>query len=169
MDQRHHQRALHRRLLLIVVGTALRAVRSPSAGHHPQLLALLKIEIGAFTLCAGGLESPEDLTREAADTIQVVAGLRAVSGQAYNRGNRVHTVRFQMTRSYASIQAAELALLDHPAEVPTSGNVKITTEGSSPDVRYLLNATAHAFAARQIGVSLVWVYTLTGGAISASP
>lgn len=128
----------------------------------------MKIEIGALTLCAGGLDSPEDLTREAADTIQVIAGLRAEFGQAVNRGNRMHTLRFQLTKSYASVQLAEVALLDHPDEVPTTGNVKLTSEGSAPTVRYIRNATVHAFAARQIGLSILWQYTITGGEISAT-
>jgi len=128
----------------------------------------LKIEIGAVTLCAGGLDSPEDLTREAADTIQVIAGLRAVWGQAVNRGNRVHTLRFQLTKSYDTAQLAEVALLDHPGDVPTTGNVKLTSEGTSPTVRYIRNATVHAFAARQIGVSILWQYSITGGEISAT-
>jgi hypothetical protein len=128
----------------------------------------LKIEIGAYTLCAGGSESPEDLSRDAADTIQIVPGLRAVEVQVFNRGNRAHSLRFQITRSYATVKAAETALLDHPDEVPTSGNVKLTTEGASPVVRYIRNATVHAFAARQTGVAIRWVYTITGGEISAS-
>jgi hypothetical protein len=117
----------------------------------------MKIEIGAYTLCAGGIESPEDLSRDAADTLQVIEGLRAQYGQAINRGNRVHTLRFQITRTYSDVQAAETALLDHPADVPTSGSVKITTEGASPTVRYLHDATVHTFNAKQIGLSLVWV------------
>lgn len=128
----------------------------------------MKIEIGAYTLCAGGSESPEDLAREGADTIQIAPGLRAEAVQVFNRGNRAHTLRFQITRAYASVKAAETALLDHPDEVPTSGNVKFTTEGASPAVRYLRNATVHAFAARQIGVCIKWVYTITGGAVSTS-
>lgn len=126
----------------------------------------MKIEVGAFTLCAGGLESPEDLAREAADTIQVAPGLRATVVKVFNRGNRAHTIRFQITRTYADLKAAETAWLDHPGEVPTSGIVKITTEGADPAIRYLLNATVHAFAVRQIGVSLLWVYTITGGQIT---
>jgi hypothetical protein len=128
----------------------------------------MKIEIGAVTLCAGALDSPEDLQREAADSLQVIPGLRATWAQAVNRGNRVHTLRFQLTKTYASVQLAEVALLDHPGDVPTTGNVKITSEGSSPTVRYIRNATVHAFAARQIGLSILWQYTITGGEISAS-
>jgi hypothetical protein len=128
----------------------------------------VKIEIGAVTLCAGGAESPEDLTREAADTVQIVPGLRATAVQVFNRGNRAHTLRFQITRTYADVKAAETALLDHPDAVPTSGNVKLTTEGASPVVRYIRAATVHAFAARQVGVSIRWVYTITGGAVSTS-
>lgn len=128
----------------------------------------MKIEIGAYTLCAGGSESPEDLARDAADTIQILPGLRAQYVQAVNRGNRQHSLRFQISRSYDSVKLAETALLDHPAEVPTTGNVKFTTEGSSPAVRYLRNATCHAFAARQVGVTIRWIYTITGGEISSS-
>jgi len=128
----------------------------------------MKIEIGAFTLCAGALESPEDLAREAADTVQLLPGIRAAYAGTLNRGNRSHTIRFQITREYADNQAAELALLDHPAEVPTTGDVKFSTEGGTPTVRYLRNATCHAFAARQIGRSILWTYTLTGGEIATS-
>lgn len=128
----------------------------------------MKIEIGAYTLCAGGLESPEDLSREAADTVQVLPGIRATYAGTLNRGNRQHTLRFSITRTYADAKAAELALLDHPAEVPVTGDVKLTTEGSSPAVRYLRDATCHAFAARQIGVSITWTYTITGGEIATS-
>ena len=128
----------------------------------------MKIEIGAYTLCAGGAESPEDLARDAADTLQIAAGLRATYGKAFNRGNRTHTFRFQITRQYSDVKAAEAALMDHPAEVPTTGTVKFTTEGSSPNVRYLYDATVHAFAATQIGVSLRWIYTITGGQISST-
>lgn len=128
----------------------------------------MKIEVGAYTLCAGGLESPEDLVREGVDTIQVAPGLRADAVEVFNRGNRQHTLRFQITRNYASLKLCETALLDHPDEVPTTGNVKITTEDASPNVRYIQNATCHAFAARQIGTSILWQYTITGGAISTS-
>lgn len=128
----------------------------------------MKIEIGAYTLCAGGAESPEDLQRDAADSVQVVAGLRAQYAAAYNRGNRAHTLRFQITRTYADVKTAETALLDHPAAVPTTGAVKITTEGGTPVVRYIRNATCHALAARQVGVSIQWIYTLTGGEIATS-
>lgn len=128
----------------------------------------MKIKIGTYTLCAGGLESPEDLAREAADTLQIVPGLRAQYAQAINRGNRTHTLRFSITRTYADFAAVEAALLDHPADVPTNGTVEITTEGGTPIVRYMRNATVHAFAARQIGVSIVWTYTITGGEIATS-
>ena len=129
----------------------------------------MKIEIGSYTLCAGGAESPEDLSREAEDSVQIAPGLRATAVQAFNRLNRQHRLRFQITRTYSDWQAAELALLDHPDEVPTTGNVKISTEGGTPTVRYIRNATVHAFAARQIGVSIQWIYTITGGAIASSP
>lgn len=128
----------------------------------------MKIEIGAYTLCAGGAQSPEDLSRDAADTIQIVPGLRATYAAAYNRGNRVHTLRFGITRTYAGVKEAETALLDHPAEVLTTGAVKVTTEGGTPVVRYIRNATCHALAARQIGVSIQWIYTITGGEIATS-
>ena len=128
----------------------------------------MKIEIGAFTLCAGGAESPEDLQREAADSVQVVPGLRAQYAKTYNRGNRTHTLRFQISRTYADVKATETALLDHPADVPTTGAVKITTEGGTPVVRYIRNATCHAMAARQVGVSIQWIYTITGGEIATS-
>ena len=98
----------------------------------------------------------------------MVPGLRAVAVQVFNRGNRAHTLRFQITRAYSTVKAAETALLDHPDEVPITGNVKLTTEGSSPVVRYIRNATVHAFAARQTGVCIRWIYTITGGAISSS-
>ena len=129
----------------------------------------MKIEIGAYTLCAGALESPEELSRAAEDQLQTALALRATEAKSYNRGNRTHSFRFRLTRTYASIAAAEVALLDHPAEVPATGTVKFTVEGASPAIRYLHAATCHAFAARQIGCSIQWDYTITGGTLDSTP
>lgn len=126
----------------------------------------MKIEIGSYVLCAGGEESPEDLLREAADTIQVVPRLRAAWAKVFNRGNRVHTLRFSITRSHASIKAAEEYLVTHPDAVPTTGDITITTEGAAPTTKTLKDGTCHAYAARQIGCSTTFTYTITGGEIT---
>lgn len=129
----------------------------------------MKIEIGeSYTLIAGGLESPEDQAVNAQEAVQLIEAIRAASIQAINRGNlaRVHT--FQITRSYDSIGAAELALFKHPGEIPKSGDITITVEPCDESAPYitLANATVHAYAAVQTGKSIQWRYTITSGACS---
>lgn len=127
----------------------------------------MKIVIGgSYTLIAGGAESPEDQEVNAQELLQVAEALRAVSAKAYNRGNLVRTHTFQITREYASIGAAERALFEHPTQVLKTGNIVITFEpctGSDPYIT-LTDATVHAYAARQTGVSIRWRYTITSGA-----
>lgn len=129
----------------------------------------MKIEIGeSFTLIQGGAESPEDLEVNAECLLQVAEGVRASAPKAFNRGNRATTLKFQITRTYASAGAAEQALFEHPGEIPTEGDITITCEpgGESATVITLSDATVHAFAARQIGLSIQWRYTITAGAVS---
>jgi len=119
-----------------------------------------------YTLIAGGSESPEDQEVNAQELLQIAEGLRATSAQAYNRGNFTRTHSFQITRTYASIGAAERALFEHPGQIPKEGDIKIIFEpctGADPYVT-LTNATVHAYAARQSGVAIRWRYTITSGA-----
>ena len=122
-----------------------------------------------YVLVAGGLDSPEDFAVNAEDMVQLLESVRAPELGVRNRGNRRHNLTFQLTRGYADIPTAEQALLDHPAEVPTEGTIRLTVEGTgTPAVRYLYNATVHAFAAQQIGCAILWRYTLTGGQLGAT-
>lgn len=127
----------------------------------------MKIEIGSapYVLIAGGAESPEDQEVNAQEALQVAEALRATGAQAFNRGNLTRTHTFQITREYESVGAAERALFEHPSEIPKEGDIVITFEpcdGTAPYIT-LTDATVHAYAARQIGVSIRWRYTITSG------
>lgn len=129
----------------------------------------MKIEIGeSFTLIAGGAESPEDLEVNAEALVQVAQGVRAAEARVFHRGNVQHRLTFQITRTYASAGAAEAALFEHPAEVPTEGDITITVEpcDATAKVATLTDAAVHVFAARQIGRSIQWRYTITAGGIT---
>lgn len=127
----------------------------------------MKIEIGAYTLIAGGEQSPEDLQVGADALVQIAQGLRAATARVFHRGNQTITLQFQVTRTYASAAAVEAALFSHPGEVPTEGDITITCEpcDETATVVTLADATLHAFAATQIGLSIRWRYTITAGAV----
>jgi hypothetical protein len=125
-----------------------------------------------FVLLEGGLESPEDQEMRAESLVQPREHVRAAAGGVFARGNLTRTHTFQCTRQYNTAGAAELALYEHPEEVPTGGLVRLTFEPvaeESPVVRLLHHAVVHAFAARQVGASVIWRYTITGGAITEPP
>jgi len=130
----------------------------------------MKIEIGEYTLVAGGAESPEDQEVNAQALIQVSQAVRASAARVWHRGNLTFTHTFQITRQYASAGAAEAALFTHPAEVPTEGDITITVEPCDETAATITleNAAIHAFAARQIGRSIQWRYTITSGSVAST-
>lgn len=123
-----------------------------------------------FTLMSGGVQSPEQLRMDAEVEAQVQQGLRSVDTVVYNRGNMHHRFEFASTRQYNSVREAEVALVDYPYNVPTTGIIRFTPEqGGAGDVRYMRNGTVHAFAAQQVGLAILWHFTVSGGALSNTP
>lgn len=128
----------------------------------------MKIEIGAFELFAGGQDSPEYLRISREDSVEPSGPVGAANGRVFNRGGRITRIECQKTKEHATVAAAELYLLEHPDEVPTTGDVTITSETvgmTAGTEKILKNATVHAFESEQIGCSTIFRYTITGGAL----
>ena len=128
----------------------------------------MRIFIDNFCLAAGGGESPEGLSINGEQTVQVTRFLNAANAGVMPLGGRVNTVAFAVTREHASQGAAAAFLFSHAATLPLSGDATFLCEDTEgPEVQYTALATAiRADQGTQEGSNTTHRYTLVCGVIS---
>jgi hypothetical protein len=102
---------------------------------------------------------------------------RAPYGSGFDRGNWRNVLSFRTWRgvdtsgvNFVDAEAALLQLLDHPQSLPAHGTLKIDVIGALTNAtRYLLDCMPQVIEVRDdVGVTLAWQYTFTGGALGVS-
>jgi hypothetical protein len=83
-----------------------------------------------------------------------------------DNGNMRWRVSFQTSRTFATVQAAELYALGYDALTPRTGTLKMECiNGGSVSSRQMLNAVVPPPARNLVGCTLYLSYSITGGEI----
>ncbi len=128
----------------------------------------MKIKIATFWLSEDGQLSPDSLRVNGKRVIQIAALLRADASVTFNRKNTVTTIGFSITREHASVREAEAFLIQHEAEIPSSGIVEfVCYDGDGGESSfYLETGFLEVTDATYIGCSTFHSYSLVGGRIT---
>jgi hypothetical protein len=103
--------------------------------------------------------------------IQVAELFRGEEVETFDRGNRETTVTFEVSRTFASQEAADVYVLEHEETLPSSGIVMFTAfqPNGQKVVRYLADGKVHDHElVEQIGVTTRHEYVIVGGVIQQS-
>lgn len=129
------------------------------------------VSIGSFSLCDGTRSGGVGVTRlrfRVDRKIQVAEVFRAEEVETFDRGNRETTVIFEVSRTFATQEAADVYVLEHEETVPSSGIVTFTAfqPNGQKVVRYLADGKVREHElVEQIGVTTRHEYTIVGGVI----
>jgi hypothetical protein len=97
--------------------------------------------------------------------------LRAAVGRQWNRGNRMLSLSFSVSREHATLQAAQDYLLYHTINFPGENEMQcvITPHQTGAQSYYLSYPQLASSPGRQIGATTIHDYTVTGGTITTEP
>jgi len=129
------------------------------------------VAIGNFALCDGTRPGGVGVTRlrfKVERKIQVAEVFRGEEVETFDRGNRETTVEFEVSRTFATQEAADVYVLEHEETVPSSGIVTFTAyqPNGQKVVRYLADGKVRAHElVEQIGVTTRHEYVIVGGVI----
>ena len=129
------------------------------------------VSIGAFQLYDGTRSGGVGVTRlrfRVERKIQIAELFRGEEVETFDRGNRETTVAFEVSRTFATQEAADVYVLEHEETVPSSGIVTFTAfqPNGQKVVRYLADGKVRAHElVEQIGVTTRHQYTIVGGVI----
>ena len=132
------------------------------------------VSIGAFQLCDGTRSGGVGVSRlrfRVRRQLQVAEVFRADQVETFDRGNRETMVTFEIARTFATQEAADIYILQHEETLPSSGFVTFTAfqPNGQQVVRYLAGGKIQAHALiEQIGVTTRHQYSIVGGLIQQS-
>jgi hypothetical protein len=111
-----------------------------------------------------------DLQFNGLQIVQDAQFLRALASQPMARGNAVNTVRFSVTRQYASVAAAAAAVLTSFTTLPTSGTATLVCGalGEAPATCTFTAVLAEMPASTFRGTRTETTFVLRGGAITTT-
>jgi hypothetical protein len=122
------------------------------------------VSIDTYSICNGTLAggvSVSTLHFKIDRTIDVVIPIGQVNPATFDRVCRRLDMTFQVKRTHASIDAAELFILDLDDNLPSAGIVKVTLAGG---VRYIPNGKVPTHElVQQLGATTFHNYTIVGG------
>jgi hypothetical protein len=93
---------------------------------------------------------------------QIRRPIGATSSTPFNRGNRLTTVAFAVTRTFATITACHAWIRDHYAECPDDGTLVVTDDTTSPPLLLPYAQVDAIDIVQNTGVSLTLAYQVTG-------
>jgi hypothetical protein len=131
----------------------------------------MKVKLQDFWL-AGAPEDPwksqaSGLRMSSTRQAQVAERIRAAAADVFNRGNLIHAISFDVSRTHVTPQAAELFLLDHPEQIPASGVLTLLTIGpTGAQQTRTYQAVLTGIQSSHNGISSRHSYTLTGKRLS---
>jgi len=129
------------------------------------------ISIGTYALCDGTRTGGVGTTRlrfRVSRKLQIQEIFRADQVITFDRGNRQTTATFEITRTFATQDEADVFVLEHEETVPSSGLVSFTAfmPNGQKVVRYLAGGKIEQHElTEQIGVTTRHQYTIVGGTI----
>jgi len=129
------------------------------------------ISIGNYSLCDGTRAGGVGVTRlrfKVDRKIQVQDIFRASEVSTFDRGNRKTTVTFEITRTFADQEAADVFVLTLEDSLPNAGTVIFTAylPNGQKVVRYLGSGKIESHElVEQLGVTTRHQYTIVGGTI----
>jgi hypothetical protein len=111
-----------------------------------------------------------DLQFNGEQMVQDAQFLRALAAQPMARGNAVNTVRFSVTRQYASVAAAAAAVLLSFTSLPTSGSAMLVCGalGESPTTCTFTAVLAEMPTSTFRGTRTETTFVLRGGAMTTT-
>jgi hypothetical protein len=103
--------------------------------------------------------------------IQTAEIFRAEEIETFDRGNRETEVTFEVSRTFANQEAADVFILQHETTLPSVGIVTFSAflPNGQKVVRYLAGGKVRLHAlVEQIGVTTRHQYTIIGGNIQST-
>jgi hypothetical protein len=132
------------------------------------------VSIGSYALCDGTRTGGVGVTRlrfRVLRKIQTAMIFRAEEVETFDRGNRETEVTFQVSRTFANQEAADVFILQHETTLPSVGIVTFTAflPNGQKVVRYLAGGKVRSHElVEQIGVTTRHQYSITGGTIQTT-
>lgn len=110
---------------------------------------------------------PEALSVGTTRENQADDGIRAYAKSLRDRLNRGTQITFTVTNEWDTTAEAEAYSLDHDADVPSSGDLRMfTSKDGKPQTRLLRGCVVSSVVVKLTGVTSHTTYTIVGGAIS---
>ncbi len=128
------------------------------------------VSIGSYAICDGTLSGGVaigQLRYQVARLIDVVAPIGVANPVLFDRVGRKTTIDFTVQRTHSDAGDAESFIANLDLELPSIGDVKITT--TSGGVGYLQSAKVTQHNSQQIGATTTTSYTIVGGQIIIVP
>lgn len=101
--------------------------------------------------------------------VQEVPRVRARNIEAYDRGNRVCRLNWQVSQEHSNEAAAALHFVGHPDQVPVAGTLTLTQQGpTGAATRVFAGCIKSVERVALIGVTTVFGYQFVGGAPAAN-
>jgi hypothetical protein len=132
------------------------------------------VSIGNYALCDGTRSGGVGVTRlqfKVLRDIQIAQIFRAEEIETFDRGNRETLVTFEVSRTFANQEAADVFILQHETTLPSLGIVTFTAflPNGQKVVRYLAGGKVHSHElVEQIGVTTRHQYIIIGGTIQST-
>lgn len=109
---------------------------------------------------------PADFQASEQVSTQVVPRLRAAKAGLYDRGNMLHLVSFQVTKTYETQVQAFTEFHTWRDALPRSGTLILRYLPGSRRVEYQ-EALLEIASRRRIGVAIIWGYQITARTIAS--
>ena len=147
------------------MGNARISARSATRQGETSGGERVKIEYGTSPVTLLGntaQESESGFTGSVERIIQTVQPIRAALAVRYDRSNAAYTFDCQATIGYASLTAAEIAMLTHMATVIAKGKATVTFTLSDGKQYTMANSLVTPRLIGRYGVAVNWGYSITG-------
>jgi len=123
-------------------------------------------KVKKFTLVPGGDEGTEELRIIGKNATQTATGLRWEAAEVIDRENTETTITFNVTRTFATMGAAETFMLRHDSDMPVAPDIYFTSEGEGGgQISVLYGAVVEVVDRRQTGGTIFISYSIKGGLI----
>lgn len=119
-----------------------------------------------FELADHGYTSPDNLRINGETMADTAEYLRAAAVEVFDRGNRRTSISFSVTRTHASLEAAELFILKHETTLPRRGLIEFEAHQGRGRA-WLYDAVLTQASCSHKGVTSVHDYAILGGAVSS--
>lgn len=130
----------------------------------------MRIQFGTIWLAGDPAESQREFgessefSTDGQHVVQIVQRFRADDAEPLARGNALQTVRFSVTRQFATVTAAQEFALDHIGDVLAAGQQTTTFTKADGTTKTMLKCVCTPRVRGLVGLTTIMEYEITGQA-----